>query len=51
MFYEVKMGVDARKQLVKATAVEGNFDGLGLDGVESSLNIPPLNECFAYLLI
>lgn len=51
MFYELKLGVAVRKQLVKATAVEGNFDGLGLDGVDSSLDIPSLNERFAYLLI
>lgn len=36
MFYEVKIRVGARNQLVKATVVEGNFDGLGLDGVERS---------------
>lgn len=34
MFYEVKIGESARKQLVKAAVVEGNFDGLSLDGKE-----------------
>lgn len=50
MFYEVKVGVGARKQLVKAIVIEGNFDRLGLDGVERSLHIALLNERFAYLL-